>query len=115
MAAEGLQMLLELDGHTVAIARTGSEGIDKAREFKPELVISDIDLGGSMDGRAVARTLRQEPVLAEAYMVAYSGFGQEQDRRESIDAGFDEHLTKPIRIEGLRRVVAQIPLAAKAP
>lgn len=109
MAAEGLQMLLELDGHTVTTASTGREGIEKAKALQPELVISDIDLGDGMDGRAVARALRQEPEVARAYMVAYSGFGQEHDKRKSLDAGFDVHLTKPIRVDDLRRVVAQLP------
>lgn len=52
--------------------------------------------------------IRQEPEVATAYVAAYSGFGQEQDKRESQEAGFDEHLTKPIRLPDLRRAVAQL-------
>ncbi|MGD0089377.1 MAG: ATP-binding protein [Planctomycetota bacterium] len=111
MVVEGLQMLLQEEGHTVESTRTGSEGIEKAKAFKPELVICDIDLGGGMDGHAVARALRQEPEVAKAYMVAYSGYGQESDRLASLAAGFDEHLRKPIRIEDLRRVLSQLPAA----
>jgi len=112
MAADGLRMLLELDGHTVAVAHSGQEGIAKAKDFRPELVISDIGLPDGMDGHAVVRALRRQPEMAKTYMVAYSGFGQEEDKRASLDAGFDEHLTKPLRSEDLRRVMAQLSAAA---
>ena len=92
-------------GHSVKIAHSGQEGIDAARRFQPEIVLCDIGLP-EMDGYAVARALRCEPGVNEAYIVAVSGYGQQEDRRRAFEAGFDKHLTKPVDLAEFKRLLA---------
>jgi PAS domain S-box-containing protein len=106
-AAESIAMLLELSGHEVAVAHDGPEGLARARELLPMVVLCDIGLPGAMDGYAVARALRAEPGSKEARLVALSGYGQEDDKRRSLEAGFDAHVTKPVGADALRRILAR--------
>jgi CheY-like chemotaxis protein len=62
-----------------------------------------------MDGYAVARALRQDPATASLHLVALSGYGQDEDRRQTREAGFDEHLTKPVNFAELEAVLAASP------
>jgi CheY-like chemotaxis protein len=109
-AAEGMRLLLELKGYQVTVAHDGPAGIDKARQFKPEIVLCDIGLPGSMDGYAVARFMRSDPALASMALVALTGYGQEKDQHQASLAGFDAHLTKPTDPGELIRVLATLPL-----
>ena len=103
-AAESLAMLLELAGHEVEVAFDGADGLAKARALRPEVVLCDIGLPG-MDGYAVARALRAAPETGAAFLVALTGYGQDDDRRHALEAGFDTHLTKPVDLEALRRLL----------
>lgn len=103
-AAETLRDLLELAEHEVFLAHTGPAGIAAARELRPEVVLCDIGLPG-MDGLAVARELRADPALAKTRLIAISGYGQADDRRQSLEAGFELHLTKPIDPDELQQVL----------
>jgi PAS domain S-box-containing protein len=94
-AAESLRLLLELLGHRVAVAYNGPEGVRRAREWRPDVVLCDIGLPG-LDGYAVAGELRHDPATAGARLIAITGYGQEEDRRRTRQAGFDHHLTKPV-------------------
>lgn len=94
-AAESLRMVLELSDHRVDVAFTGSTGLDVARRELPDVMICDLGLPG-MDGFSVARAVRSDPRLSETRMIAVTGYGSEEDRRRSREAGFDEHLTKPV-------------------
>jgi signal transduction histidine kinase len=107
-AAASLEILLELMGHAVEIARTGPDGLAAARAFRPDLVLCDIGLPGGMDGFAVAKALRGEPAVVGAYIVALTGYGQPEDRAKALDAGFDVHLTKPVDGTALDRVIAAV-------
>jgi CheY-like chemotaxis protein/anti-sigma regulatory factor (Ser/Thr protein kinase) len=93
--ARGMARLLELLGHEVAIAHSGPEGIDMAREHRPDFVLLDIGLPG-MDGYEVASRLRREECCKDTVIIAVSGYGQDEDRRRSTEAGFDHHLIKPL-------------------
>lgn len=108
-AAETLAELLELWGHTACVRHDGPAAIAATPAFAPDLVLLDIDLPG-MDGHEVARRLRDEPGVKETVLVALTGFGQEDDRRRSREAGFDHHLTKPVDPEALRELLSR-PLA----
>src|SRR5262249_28730648 len=81
-AADSLRDLLELHGCTVEVAYTGPEGVQRAREFRPEAVLCDLGLPG-MSGYEVAAQLRQDPALARVRLIAISGYGQEEDRRRA--------------------------------
>jgi signal transduction histidine kinase len=99
-SAESLRVLLELFGHEVSLAYSGPEGVEAAKQSHPDVVVCDIGLPG-MDGFAVAEALRHEPETAEARLIAVTGYGREEDRRRAFEAGFDEHLVKPVDPEKL--------------
>jgi len=101
-----LQSVLTLNGHEVRTAYDGSRGIELAAEFAPEVVICDIGLPG-MDGYAVARAFRADPVLQDTFMVALSGYARPDDLRRAREAGFDHHLAKPTSPELLDRLICE--------
>ncbi len=105
-AAELMMMTLELAGHEVEVANSGAEGVEKARAFQPAVVLCDIGLPGELDGYGVARALRADPDLRGIHLIALTGYGLEEDKRRAREAGFDEHLTKPISPDMLDRVIA---------
>lgn len=102
-AADALAMLLTMAGHEPEIASEASSGLVAARTFDPDVILCDIRLPGEVDGYEVARRLRQEGT--RSYLVALTGYGQEQDRRRSREAGFDLHLTKPVQPDELFRLL----------
>lgn len=104
-AAESLQEALGLAGHDVAVAYDGPTGVALARSFRPDVVLCDIGLP-VMDGFQVARELRQDPALASAFLVALSGYALQEDIDKAREAGFDQHMAKPPRLEALERLLA---------
>jgi CheY-like chemotaxis protein/two-component sensor histidine kinase len=106
-AAETLRDLLELSGHRVELAFSGPAALEAAPRFQPEVVLCDIGLPG-MDGYAVARQLRSDGATAlapGARLVALTGYGREEDRRRTSEAGFDLHLVKPVKPGELQRLL----------
>ena len=104
-AADMLKALLEVHGHEVLVAYTGTDGVRVAREQHPDVVLCDLGLPG-MDGFEVAAALRTAPGGAPQRLVAVTGYGQEQDRRRSREAGFHHHLVKPIDMGELEEVLS---------
>jgi CheY-like chemotaxis protein len=76
--------------------------------MRPEVVLCDIGLPG-MDGYEVARAFRGDPELRSAYLIALTGYGQEEDQRQAREAGFDVHMTKPVDPDALRRILESCP------
>lgn len=107
-AAETLREALELDGHHVAVAHDGPQGLAKAHEFHPDFVLCDIGLPG-MDGYAVARAFRADEALRKAHLIALSGYAQPVDMERSASAGFEQHLAKPPSFERLESVLSGAP------
>jgi PAS domain S-box-containing protein len=105
-AAESLALLLRLQGQVVRVAHDGPSALATAQAFQPEMVFLDIGMPG-MDGYEVARQLRQQPGLEHTTLVALTGWGQEEDRRRSREAGFDKHLIKPVEPDLLRRALIE--------
>ena len=103
--ASGLSRLLTLIGHDVQVAHDGPAAIEQARIHRPEIVILDIGLPG-MDGYQVAKQLRRETCCKYSVIIAASGYGQEEDRRRSREAGFDHHLVKPVDVDVLMTLFA---------
>lgn len=103
-AAEVLQVMLETLSHTVSIAHDAASGAALARRLAPDVVLCDIGLPGETDGFGVARLLAAQ--ANSPYLVALTGYGSDEDRRRSREAGFDEHVTKPVSLETLERVVS---------
>lgn len=96
--------LLTMLGHDVRTAHDGAGALAVAQEFDPRFVFMDIGMPG-MSGYDVAKLLRQQPHLANATMVAVTGWGQEKDRALSRDAGFDVHLVKPVELTQILAVL----------
>ena len=99
---------LELSGHEVELAATGTDGLEAARQFHPEVVLCDLGLPG-MSGYEVAEELRRDPSTRSAKLIAVTGYGREEDRRRSKAAGFDIHLTKPVDPVRLRALLEERP------
>jgi PAS domain S-box-containing protein len=103
-SARGMGRLLKIQGHDVRTAYDGLSAMEAAYEFCPEVVLLDIGLPG-MNGYQVARALRRDDRTSAATLIAVTGYGQEQDRSRSREAGFDHHLIKPIDFERLRSLL----------
>src|SRR5262245_45408434 len=97
-------MLLRIKGHDVQVAHDGLAALEAARQQRPEVILMDIGLP-HLDGYEVASRLRQEPATRDLYLVAMTGYGQEEDRRRSREAGFDCHLVKPVDPEDLQQLL----------
>jgi CheY-like chemotaxis protein len=107
-AASSLSLLLQLAGHDICIAHDGPEALKLASDFKPDIVLLDIGLPG-MGGYEVARRLRRMPELGHPVLVAVTGWGAPEDRQRSKEAGFDEHLTKPVDISTIELILTTLP------
>jgi two-component system CheB/CheR fusion protein len=105
--ARATALLLEADGHAVETAHDGRKALDVARAFRPEVVLLDIGLPG-MNGYAVARALRADAALGAARLIAVSGYGRESDRALAREAGFDEHVVKPVDPDALSALVGEV-------
>lgn len=110
-AADSLSMLLALQGHTVEVAYSGQEAIRRAEVFRPDVALLDIGLPG-MSGHELARSLRAMPHLHGIRLVAITGYGQPEDYQRTHEAGFDDHLVKPIEQSALQRSLAAVPRPA---
>ena len=99
-SAQTLGDLLELAGHQATVAHNGPDGLAAAGRLRPDVVVLDIGLPG-MNGYEVARRIRAEPWGALILLIALTGWGQPQDKREAEAAGFDHHVTKPFDIDAL--------------
>lgn len=94
-AAESLAMLLEISGYEVRVAYDGMQALEELERFHPDVVLLDIGMPG-LDGYEVARRMRASPRGKAVRLVALTGWGQGQDKCRAAEAGFDEHLTKPV-------------------
>jgi signal transduction histidine kinase/ActR/RegA family two-component response regulator len=94
-SAESMALVLRLQGYEVRLAYDGQSALEEAQSFRPEVMFLDLDLP-KMDGYEVARRLRLEPAMRYMTLVAMTGFGQEEDRQRTQEAGFQVHLVKPV-------------------
>jgi PAS domain S-box-containing protein len=104
-SADSLGMLLRLMGNDIRIAHDGLEAVELAETFHPELVLLDIGLP-KLNGYEVARRIRQQPEGRDVILVALTGWGQEEDRRRSQEAGFNFHIVKPVELVALEKLLA---------
>jgi PAS domain S-box-containing protein len=112
-SAESLALLLRLAGHTTHNAYDGLEAMEAAATFRPDVILLDIGLP-KLNGYEVARKIREQPWGQAVVLVALTGWGQEEDRRRSREAGFNHHLTKPVDPLALTRLLASLSLAQDA-
>jgi len=106
-AAASLAMLLRLQGNDVHVVHDGPHALEAATALRPQVVLLDIGLPG-MDGLEVARQLRQLPECQDVLLVAVTGYGQDEDRQRSHEAGFDCHLVKPVNPGDLQELLAKL-------
>lgn len=111
-AGASLSTLLSLLGHEVRVAYSGPDSLQMATIQVPEVVILDIGLPG-MDGFQVAREMRQQPELVNSFLIAVTGYGSEEDRRRSQEAGFDAHLVKPADFSEIQQILASFSLSPR--
>jgi two-component system, sensor histidine kinase len=103
-AADSLAMLLELEEHEVRVAYCGRAALTLAQTFRPDVAFIDIGMP-DCSGYEVAQALRREPWGVGICLVALTGWGQDEDRQHSKDAGFDRHLTKPVDPKALETLL----------
>ncbi|HEV7609599.1 MAG TPA: ATP-binding protein [Steroidobacteraceae bacterium] len=106
-AAESLALVLRFSGYDVSIAFNGAEALEIAQRDRPRAAIIDIGMPG-MSGHEVARRMRLEAWGRNAVLVALTGWGQEQDKQAAKAAGFDEHLTKPVDLDDVERILEDL-------
>lgn len=104
-SAESMALLIELLGNDTRVAGDGREALELASAYRPDVILLDIGLPG-IDGYEVARRVRARAELEGVLLVAITGYGGEEDRRRSHEAGFDHHVVKPIDIETLSRLLS---------
>jgi PAS domain S-box-containing protein len=107
-AADSLVMLLRLMGNDTRTAYDGQQGVDVAGEFRPEVVLLDIGLP-KLNGYEACRRIREQAWGKDAVLIAVTGWGQEEDRRRSREAGFNDHLVKPVDPQDLMKMLAGLP------
>jgi CheY-like chemotaxis protein len=106
-SAMSLAMLLKIAGNETATAFDGLAAIELAETFLPDVVVLDIGLP-RLSGHEVAKKLREQPWGAKIKLVAMTGWGQDEDRRKSTEAGFDFHLVKPVDYRALMKLLSEM-------
>jgi CheY-like chemotaxis protein len=105
-AREALEMVLRFDGHEVRTASDGPSGLALILAAQPNVAFIDIGLPG-LTGYEIARRIRQAATGTDFFLVAITGYGQSFDRTQALEAGFDDHLVKPVDPGDLARVMAR--------
>jgi PAS domain S-box-containing protein len=113
-AAESLQRILEIYGHTVRAVADGYAALEAFETFRPTVVLLDIGLP-ELDGYEVARRIRAMPHGRNICLCAITGWGQAEDKRRAREAGFDEHMTKPVDLGALTALIAREGRVAISP
>jgi PAS domain S-box-containing protein len=112
LSSKSTATLLRLMGHEIATAFNGFEGIEVARTFRPDVILLDIGLP-KLDGYEVAQRIRAQPWGKSTLLIAVTGYGQDEDRRRSLEAGFDYHMIKPVNLAELEKTLTDLRTANK--
>ncbi len=104
-SADSLAMLLKLTGNETHTAYDGLEAVEAAATFQPDVVLLDIGLP-KLNGYEAARKIREQPWGKNMVLVALTGWGQEEDRQKSKEAGFNAHMVKPVDLAALMKLLA---------
>ena len=112
-AAESLAMLLAAEGHETRTANDGLEALDVAPPFEPDAILIDIGMP-KMSGYEVCRRIRKQAWSKNTVVIALTGWGQDEDKRRTREAGFDFHLIKPVLPEALEKLLADVTAAKGA-
>ncbi|HEY5930245.1 MAG TPA: response regulator, partial [Burkholderiales bacterium] len=113
-SANSLAILLKFAGNEVETANDGVEAVSEAQRFRPDMILLDIGMP-RLNGYDAARRIREQAWGKDIMLVALTGWGQEEDRRKSRDAGFDEHLVKPVDHDTLMKLLEARAAKQRAP
>ncbi len=105
--ADSLALMLRIMGNDTRTAYDGQQGVEVAEEFRPEILLFDIGLP-KLNGYEACRRIREQPWGKDMVLIAVTGWGQDEDRRRSRDAGFDDHLVKPVDPQALMTLLAEV-------
>ena len=108
--ADSLAVILRIKGNDVRTVYDGQTGVDEAAEFRPDVIVFDIGLP-KLNGYEACRRIRAQSWGSSTMLIAVTGWGQDEDRRRSRDAGFDHHLVKPVDVQSLLKVLAGVHAA----
>jgi PAS domain S-box-containing protein len=107
--ADTLAMMLEIVGNHIRTAYDGEEALAATAEFKPDVILLDIGLP-KLTGYEACRRIREQPGGKQLLIIAQTGWGQEEDRQRTRQAGFDHHLVKPVDPQALMKLLAEVQL-----
>jgi PAS domain S-box-containing protein len=105
--AASLSTMLRIMGHDVCTAHDGAQAVDAAAAYRPDMVLLDIGLP-KLNGYEAARRIREQPWGKDMKLIALTGWGQEEDRRRAKEAGFDEHVVKPVEPAALEQLLVTL-------
>jgi CheY-like chemotaxis protein len=105
-AADVLCAVLQTSGHEVSVCYDGRRCLEKARQWRPQVALLDLGMPG-MTGYEVAKSIRRMDFGRQALLIAITGYGTQEDRRLTEEAGFDLHLTKPAAAQGVLDVIEE--------
>jgi len=105
-SAESMAMVLAMLGHETRAVHDGRQALEVAETFQPDVILLDIGMPG-MNGYDTCRRIRAQPWASRMMLVAMTGWGHEDDRKRSQEAGFDHHLTKPVELESLKQLLGR--------
>jgi DNA-binding response OmpR family regulator len=106
-SADSLAMMLRIMGNEIRTAYDGEEAVAAAGEFRPDVVLLDIGLP-KLNGYEACRHIREQPWSKSVVLIAMTGWGQEEDRRRSQEAGFDKHMVKPVDPQALMNLLREL-------
>ncbi len=106
-SASSLAMMLQMMGHEVRTAHDGLEGVEAGAAFRPDLILLDIGMP-KLNGYDACRRIREQPWGENVGIVALTGWGQDEDKRRSQEAGFNGHLVKPVEPAALEKLLAEL-------
>ena len=111
--ADSLAMMLKIMGNETHTAYDGQEGVEVAERLRPDVILCDIGLP-KLNGYESCRRIREQPWGKGVILIAITGWGQDDDRRRSHEAGFDHHMVKPVEPQGLMKMLAGLQVAKSA-
>jgi CheY-like chemotaxis protein len=106
-STESMRLFLGMLGNDVAVTYDGLEAVESVASFRPDVVLLDIGLP-KLNGYEAARQIRQQPWGKDVYLIALTGWGQEDDRRSCKEAGFDHHMLKPIDLQVFQELLTTL-------
>ncbi len=110
-SALSMAMMLSIMGHDTRTAHDGESAVETAEAFQPEVVLLDIGLP-KLNGYEVAQRIREKPWGAAMYLIAVTGWGQDEDRQRSTEVGLNLHMVKPVEPSALEKLLASLPTAS---